>query len=118
MKNLKSKLKNIINTTDNNLTKHVAEYVLEDYKTDEEIKGFFNDLSYSGCQSGMINHLIYYTDTKKFFDEYSSEIEDLKEELEDSMGEPLKIKGNIANWLAWFGFEETARNIAQELGID
>jgi hypothetical protein len=117
MKNYKKQLKKIIEKTDNNLIKHVGNYILEDYSTNDEIKGFFEDLSHGGCASGMIGGLIYYNETSDFFIKFQDEIEELKEELEDSIGEPLKIKGRITNWLAWFGFEETARNLALKLEI-
>ena len=118
MKNYKKQLKKIIVITENKLTKHVASYILENYSSNDEIKCFFEDLSRGGCESGMVGDLIYYNDTKAFFLKFESEIEDLKEELEDSLGETLKIKGKITNWLAWFGFEETARNLSNELGIN
>ena len=117
MKNLKKQLTKIINTTQNDLTKHVAQHVVETYTSDQEIKDFFNDLSQGGCASGMVGELIYYNDTQDFFIKFEAEICDLKEELERSLGEPLKITGRITNWLAWFGFEETARNLAVDLEI-
>jgi len=54
-----------------------------------DIIGFFSELLRNGCQSGMINRLIYYSDTHKFFDEHYAEIEDLRYDLEQSLG--LKI---------------------------
>lgn len=81
-------------------------------------EGFFKDLLYHGCQSGMIDGLIYYKDTEKFADKHWDEIEELKNEMEDSLGEPLKMETPIKNWLAWFGFEETARKIVEKLGIE
>lgn len=99
------------------LKQHVLDYVLELYKTDKEIKSFFSDLSENGCVSGMINHLIYYFDTHKFYDKYYEEIETLRLNWEDDTGEPVQIKEDLKNYLAWFGFEQTAYQIASELGI-
>ena len=110
-----TKLKKMLKETDNGLEKDVLNYIIENYEDDEEIKMFFEDLQNSGCVGGMISHLIYYEDTHKFFDEFQGEIEELKEETEGGMGEPLKIEGDIKNWLAWFGFEETAYKIYNEL---
>jgi len=118
MKNYKKQLKKIIETTSSDLTKYVANYILENYSSNDEIKCFFEDLNHGGCASGMVGDLIYYNDTEAFFIKFQDEIEELKEDLEDSMGEPLKIKGRITNWLAWFGFEETARNLASQLEIE
>ncbi len=78
---------------------------------------FFDDLFYGGCASGMIGHLIYYHDTHKFYDRYYDGIDELRDELEDSIGEPLRVKGDLKNWYAWLGFEETARKVADTLGL-
>lgn len=82
-----------------------------DYHADDPAQ-FLTDLSRCGCQSGMVGSLIYHHDTHAFFDRYYHEIEELREEYEDGMGEPLRIKGDLKNWLAWFAFEETAHRIA------
>lgn len=78
----------------------------------------FADLQNSGCVSGMIGSLIYYRDTHAFFDTFYDEIEELREQYEDELGEPLRIKGDLKNWLAWFAFEETAYRMANELGLE
>lgn len=90
----------------------VADYALN-YHADDPAR-FFEDLSRHGCASGMIDHLIYYVDTHTWFDRYYDEIEDLREGCEDSLGEPLCIRGDLKNWLAWFAFEETAFRIARD----
>jgi len=41
----------------------------------------------------------------------------MREDWEDSIGQPLKIKGDLKNFLAWFAFEETAYSIAVELEL-
>lgn len=114
---LSTKLQNIIKDTDNELKKFVCEDILDSYTTDEEIKTFFNDLSQHGCVSGMVSALIYYTDTHEFYNNFASEIDELKEEMENSLGESLKITGDTRNWLAWFGYEEMARIISDEIGL-
>jgi hypothetical protein len=45
------------------------------------------------------------------------EIAELRSELEDSLGQPLQIKGDLKNWFAWFGFEETAYRMVEEIGL-
>ena len=98
---------------------HVLNYVRENYSDDSEIQNFFTDILSYGCESGMVGHLIYYSDTYKFFDTYYDHIEELRVEAEDNIGEPLVIRGDLKNWLAWFGFEETAYRIAsQDLEMD
>ena len=89
---LKTKLKKL--KSDNELKNYVIKYILEDYKTDEEIKDFFNDLLKHGCQSGMISTLIYYDDTKRFYIQYMDEIHELIEELENDIG-LIKVNGNM-----------------------
>lgn len=103
---------------DNALRLHVIEYILDNFKTDEEVEGFAVELMKYGCQSGLIGHLIYYHDTHKFFDKYYEEIEELRWEYESSTGEPFIIgQDDLKNKLAWFGFEETAYNIFNELNV-
>jgi len=78
---------------------------------------FFKDLLNHGCVSGMIWSLVWYSQTHAFFDKHYDEIEDMREDWEDSVGQPLKIKGDLKNFLAWFAFEETAYSIAVELEL-
>lgn len=82
------------------------------------IKDFFNDLLSHGCVSGMISSLVFYNQTEKFFDKHYLEIMEIKEELEASMGQPMKIPYELKNYLAWFGFEQTAYQMASNLGLE
>jgi hypothetical protein len=84
----------------------------------QQAQAWYNDLMQGGCQSGFISSLIYYTDTAKFYDRYYNDIEDIRTELEGAMGESLKPEGDLKNWYAWLGFEETARTIAEEIGLE
>lgn len=118
MNTLIDKLIEMKESEDNALRLHVIEYILDNCKTDEEVKGFAVELMTHGCQSGLIGHLIYYHDTHKFFDKYYEEIEELRWEYESSTGEPFIIgQDDLKNKLAWFGFEETAYNIFNELNV-
>lgn len=112
---LKNRLQHIIDTHPHSLQAAVAVEAL-DYGDD--IATFFADLLSHGCQSGMIGTLIYYHDTHKFYDKYYEKIEELRYELEEAFGEPLKPQGDLKNWYAWLGFEETARKIADEFEIE
>lgn len=73
---------------------------------------FFRDLQGYGCASGLVSGLIYYADTHAFFEAHYDEIEDLRADVESSMGEPLRIRGDLKNFFAWFAFEETAYRMA------
>lgn len=109
---LKMQLKQIIKNDPHSLRAEVAREAL---LYGGEIETFFSDLLNHGCQSGMIGSLIYYTDTHKFYDRHYYEIENLREELEEEFGEPLRPKGDLKNWYAWMAFEETARSVADEI---
>ena len=113
---LREQLQEIASEPDTSIRKDVAEEALE-YGY-EDLTAFFTDLLTHGCVSGMVGSLIYYRDTHAFFDLHYDEIETLREEYEDLLGEPLKINGDLKNWLAWFAFEETARQLADELGLE
>jgi len=94
---------------------------------------FFEDLMRIGCVSGMIGELIYYHDTVKFYKKHKEDINTLLYELIEGCGfnspkelfgdrwdteDPLCIEQTNQNLLAWFAFEETARNIAINLGLE
>jgi hypothetical protein len=113
---LKVKVKSIINNSDY-----------------DSIENYINDLFNSGCQSGMVGELIYYADTLKFYKKYKVEIQALLKDLLDDCGlkSPVELFGDKwdqddifatdtlnQNLLAWFGFEETARILADRAGLD
>lgn len=78
---------------------------------------FFSDLSRFGCVSGMVGFLCWYSDTHAFFQRHYDEIEELRQELDDQ-GLPIIIAGrDLKNTLAWFGFEEVAYRMMEELGL-
>lgn len=109
-------LQQIIDDHPASLKAAVADEALH-YGSDDPAQ-MFTDLSQCGCQSGLIGSLIYYHDTARFFDCHYDDIEELREEYEANTGEPLRIKGDLKNWLAWFGFEETGYQLANELGLE
>lgn len=111
---LKNYLKHIIKSDPDTLRSAVA---IEALNYGGDIASFFSDLLNHGCQSGMIGSLIYYCDTHKFYDKHYYEIETLREQLEDSLGEPLRPKGDLKNWFAWMAFEETAQEVAEDIDL-
>lgn len=128
----KKQLKEIKKETDNKLTKKVINVLLD--KGDcSDIEQYIKDLMYGGCQSGMEGSLIYYTDTIAFYKKYQREIKEMLKNALDESGckSPSELFGNKwddedifvedtnnQNLLAWFGFEETVRNIGYELGME
>jgi hypothetical protein len=127
----KKDLNNLKKETDNKLKKRVIDSLL-DVGTEEEIESYINDLMNHGCVSGMVGELIYYSDTIKFYEKYKYEINDLLKETLDQCGykhpaellrdwdeeDSLALEQSNQNLLAWFGYEETARQIAYELGME
>lgn len=117
--NYTKELKEIKNTSDNSLTSYVADHILKRNAGDRAgIKSFFEDISCSGCISGMIPELIYYSDTGTFYDQFYHEIEKIREELESDFGKPLQITGDLKNFYAWLGFEVTVSKIADQLNLE
>lgn len=95
--------------------------------------GFLKDLAYGGCQSGMVGSLIYYNDTVKFYKRHKTEINTLLKDMLSETGytSPSELFGEKwdkedifaeeqqnQNLLAWFGFEETARQLAYKNNIE
>lgn len=113
---LQTRLEDIISSEPNTIRAMVAKEALE-YGS-EDILSFFSDILSHGCVSGMVSSLIYYADTHAFFDVHYNAIEELRMEYEEMSGEPLRITSDLKNTLAWFSFEETARKMAEELGIE
>lgn len=105
-----------IHTMPNTLEAAVAEEALA-YGADD-ILSFFQDLLQYGCISGMIGTLIYYHQTAKFFDDHYIEIENIRCDLEEALGEPLTVKGDLKNFYAWLAFEETARKMIVAMDIE
>jgi hypothetical protein len=115
------------------LERHVQRWI-NDRANDYEsgVEGVLKDLMYGGCQSGMVGHLVYYTDTLKFFATHRREISAMLTEAMQNYGgnvksvfgekwddsDPLAQETQNRNLLAWFGFEETARNLASRNDIE
>ena len=79
----------------------------------------------------MIGGMIYYHETLKFYKTHKKEINELLYEMIQSTGlppeqlfrdwdseDPLALDTGNQNLLAWFAYEETARNFAQQMGMD
>lgn len=79
--------------------------------------GFFKDLAYGGCVSGMIGMLVYNTDCKKLYIEHIDDMEAYKEELEDDLGEPIRNTKHLPHYtfMCWLCYEELAYSIGRTL---
>lgn len=117
---------------DTDLEKAVLQWINKNAENYENgVIGVAKDLFYGGCASGMVSEMCYYSDTVKFYNEHQKDIDQLLADLIDSTGEsvsslfkdwdesdPLCRDTNNQNLLAWFGFEEAARNICDRAGIE
>ena len=117
-----------------NLKNEVME-ILEDMAIDSNLETVINEVLQYGCISGIVPSLIYYYQTEAFFDKHKNAINDLAHELsEEIYGNPFEIYHNLnggcsnmawynlnggcsKNNMAWFGFEEVTRMIAEEMEI-
>lgn len=119
------------------LERHVKSWInAQAREYDSGADGVLRDLFHGGCSSGYVGHLIYTSDCVKFFARHRRDISALLAEMVDSAGrqpgelfnnprsmqwepsDPLAQEDNNRNILAWFGFEEAARVLADRQGIE
>ena len=74
----------------------------------EKLKSYLEDLQNGGCMSGMISEFIYHADCKNFYIGHLEDLENIREELEDSLGEPIKNHHRLPHFtfMCWLCFEE------------
>lgn len=79
--------------------------------------GFFKDLIYGGCASGMIGMLIYNNDCKYLYINHIDSMEAYKEELESEMGEPIRNTKHLPHYtfVCWLCYEELGYYIGRSL---
>jgi hypothetical protein len=108
------------------LKEHVRQWAEEHVEEGYPASRALAEVCEHGCLSGIVGHLIYYTDTIKFYEQFQKEIWELAIEEADSQGgNVFTMLGNcnhgspsdyetVVNFLAWFGFEETARRMTEQ----
>ena len=79
--------------------------------------GFFKDLDYGGCASGLIGMFVYNPDCKKFYINHIDSLEDFKEDWENMIGEPVRNTKSLPHYtfLCWFCYEEIGYEIGRSL---
>jgi len=109
--------------------------ILKDKASDYKMnyQSLAKDILYGGLQSGIINELIYYTDTIAWYKKYKKNISYMLWETMQSLGadspadvfgrnwdksDPFAEDTHNQNLLAWYSFEETTREIADRLGYE
>lgn len=119
MKNLKKQLKAIKKSTDNKLMKYIINDILSYHSSDDDIQVYIKDVLNYGCKSGIATGLIYYNDTHRFAKKYINEIMEILDEIKEETEEEFNnYDGDRLNTLAWLGYEETVRKIAEKLEIE
>ena len=115
--------------TNKKLVKYVCDYIIKRWNDYDDKKDIFLDVMKFGCVSGICRDLVFYEQTKRFYETYKYEINNLlwKSDFNnfiDLFGDkwdpydPLALDEDNQNLLAWFGFEETITNIAYKFGIE
>ncbi|WP_281631506.1 DUF7222 domain-containing protein [Flavobacterium luteolum] len=74
----------------------------------EKLKSFLEDLQRMGCISGMVSEFIYHADCKRFYIAHLDDLENIREEIEDSLGEAVKNRHRLPHYtfMCWLCFEE------------
>ena len=130
-----SNVEQLKSESDNALVKLVCDYIINEWDDEHESnnKNMLLDIINSGCSNGAVHWFTYKTDILEFYDSFKNEIYELLLETLDTCGcnsptdlfgdkwnneDPLAFFEDNKQLLAFFGFEETARNIANEFGIE
>lgn len=79
----------------------------------EQLKSYLEDLQNGGCMSGMISEFIYHSDCKEFYIQHLDNLENIKDEIEDALGEPVKNSHRLPHYtfMCWLCFEEYCYDI-------
>lgn len=74
----------------------------------EQLKSYLEDLQRGGCMSGMISQFIYHADCREFYVAHLDDLESIREQLEDSLGEAVKNRHRLPHYtfICWLCFEE------------
>lgn len=133
MKTLKGKLRDIKRESNSKLKRAVITDLLSYSNDSDDIQSHMEDILQYGCQSGAVGMLIYYSDTKAFFKKYKKDIMDLLKETLEMTGfkTPQELFGDKfdsddyfmeetqnQNLMSWFGYEETVRQLFDDLEIE
>ena len=101
-------------------------YVIEDILDNDNPADYLKDILNSGCVSGIVSALIYYTDTTKVYNDYEFEILEILENVEyfikenhESIIDYLKNgQEQIKNHMVWTAFESVCYDIMRKIDED
>ena len=131
-KGLKKALREMKKCNYSKLRNSVITDILSKGYDDNDTYCYLHDVLYGGGQSGIISSLIYYADTIAFYKKHKNDIKAMLNELIRDCGyrsikelfgdkwddDDLFIEEiQNQNLLSWFGYEETIRNIVNELDV-
>lgn len=79
--------------------------------------GFFKDLDYGGCKSGLIGMFIYNSDCKEFYIQHMDSMENFKQDWENMMGTSVQNTKDLPHYtfLCWFCYEKLGYEIGRAL---
>lgn len=109
-----------LTTAKTSLEKEVQDIVNEEAEGD--VDRYIESLRRSGCVSGMVGRLVYYSDTNDFYERHEDEIWEMIVNMQKDLGykDPFSVIAmfngavdvgsavTFKNLLAWVAFEETA----------
>lgn len=83
----------------------------------EQLKSFFEDLQRSGCICGMVGAFIYHADCKSFYIEHLDDLENIKSDLEKTLGLPIpnRLQLHHYTFMCWLCFEEYCFDIYRSI---
>ena len=130
-KGLKKALREMKKCNYSKLRNAVITDILTKGYDDNDTYCYLHDVLYGGGQSGIISSLIYYTDTVAFYKKHKNDIKSMINECMRDFGYN-SINEMFINWdnedifndetqnqniMVWFGYEQTIRNIVNELDV-
>ena len=77
-------LLNVLETMETETTgvkNDVINFLLAQAQDSEDAQGIIDNIVTHGCESGMVNHLTYYTETVAYYEKHKSEIMEMLEQL-------------------------------------
>ena len=122
-------VKKLQKESESELEKEVAQYIIDRWEDYYDKKDIITEVLNCGCESGVVSSMIYYSDTVRFYERHKGEINELLYNTTEDCGiyelkqlfgrrfdeeDPLCLDDTNKNLLAWFGFEETLRNIGNK----